>query len=301
MNSGHIPVRSISLPSWLHPNSLKIEAELTKLKSWDFSSSTSATNPLGAETIQMGLTKLAELLICVEELTQSPQKQEAYHHQRLDQVEKLIDASVGLVDVCGTARDLLLAMQEHIRDLQSALRRRGKDSSSIESDVQTYVSFRKRAKKQVTKSLATLKKMEGNALSFPTLDEEHHLSYVVKVIEEVHAIAVTIFRSVMLFLSPLATKTNVVGWSLISKLIRSGLHDSDRGEKIFNEVGKTDIALCSIHGKIRKNNDANFDVQQVQERLETLDVSIQYLEAKLDCLFRCLIQNRVSLLNLVTP
>lgn len=295
MNSVHSHVRSISLPSRLHPNSLKIEAELTNLKS-----SASNSNCLHAETIQLGLTKLAELFICIEELTHSPQNQQAYHRQLFEEV---LDGSVELVDVCSTARDLFFTMQEHIRDLQSALRRRGKDSSSIESNVQAYISFRKRAKKQVTKSLATLKKLESNSLSFlPTLDEEQHLSYVVKVIREAHAIAVTMFRSVMLFLSPLAAKTNIVGWSLISKLIRPGsLAYSDKGEKIFNEVEKVDVSVCCIHGKIRKNSEAKIDLQQVQDRLETLAVSINDVEAKLNCLFRCLIQNRVSLLNLVTP
>ncbi|KAJ6916538.1 hypothetical protein NC652_019058 [Populus alba x Populus x berolinensis] len=55
-----IPVRSISLPSRSHPNSLKIEAQLTKLRAWE-----SSTNPLSADTIQMSLTKLAELFNCI--------------------------------------------------------------------------------------------------------------------------------------------------------------------------------------------------------------------------------------------
>lgn len=300
MNSVHIPVRSISLPSRLHPNSLKIETELNKLKSRQILSSDSTTNSLGAESIQLGVTKLADLFISIEELTHSPQTQQAFHPQNLNEVEEVLDGSVGLIDICSTARDMLMAMQEHIRDLQSALRRKGKDSSSIESDVQTYISFRKRAKKDITKCLATLKKLENSALSCPTLNEEHHLSYVIKLIKETHAVAVTIFRSVMLFLAPPVTKTSIFGWSLISKLTRSGLLASDRGEKIFNEVGRVDITLCSIHGQIKKNNDAEFVVQQVKERLKTLGVSIQDLECKLNCLFRCIIQNRVSLLNLAT-
>ncbi|KAJ9146893.1 hypothetical protein P3X46_029108 [Hevea brasiliensis] len=297
MNSVHIPVRSISLPSRLHPNSLKIEEELIKLKSREFLSSDSTTNSIGAESIQLRLTKLAELFFRIEELTHSSQTQQAFHPQLLNQVEQVLDGSVGLIDVCSTARDMFLSMQEHIRDLQSALRRRGKDSSSVESDVRTYITFRKKAKKDITKSLATLKKLESSALSFPTLDEEHHLLYVIKVIKEAHAIAATIFRSALLFLSLPATKTNMVGRLLISKLTHSGLLASDREEKIFNEVGQVDIAFCSIHGQMRKNNNVKFDMQQVQERLGTLSVSIQELESKLSCLFRCLIQNRVSLLN----
>ncbi|XP_025013576.2 uncharacterized protein LOC112535283 [Ricinus communis] len=292
-NSVHIPVRSISLPSRLHPNSLKIEAGLTRLKS------ASSLNPLGVETLQTGLTRLAELFICIDELTHSPQTQQSLHHHHLNQVEDVLDGSIGLIDVCSTARDMFLTMQEHIQDLQSALRRRGKDSS-IESNVQAYVSFRKRARKDIANSIRTLKRLEKKTVSSPTSYEEHHSSYLIKVMKEVHAIAIGLFQSVMLFLSLPITKTSTGGWPLISKLIRSGFLGSDKDQKIFNEVGRVDIALFSILGQIRKEN-ARFDVQEMQERLKTLAASTQGIEAKLDCVFRCLIQNRVSLLNLVTP
>ncbi|KDP43733.1 hypothetical protein JCGZ_22360 [Jatropha curcas] len=302
MDSSHVPVRSISLPSRLHPSSLKIEAELTKLKSWELlsSSSTTTTSRLGGETIQIALTKLAELFICIEELTNSPQSKKALHHQNLNQVEQVLEGSVGLIDVCSTSRDMFLAMQEHVRDLQSVLRRKGKDLS-IESNMQDYISFRKSAKKEVSKLLSTLKKLENNDLPSSIPKEDNHLSYLVKMIREVQAIAIVIFRFVILFLSPHSMKTSSSGWSMVSKLVHLGFVDSDKGEKIFNEVGRVDISLCSILGKIKKNTDAKFDLQEMQEKLEILAISIQDLEDKLDCVFRCLIQNRVSLLNLVTP
>ncbi|KAH8508130.1 hypothetical protein H0E87_010312 [Populus deltoides] len=264
INSAHHPVRSTSLPSRSHPNSLKVEAQLTKLRTWE-----SSTNPLRAETIQMSLTKLAELFNCIQDLIHSPLTQQAFHHQHLSQVEGAIEGSVGLLDVCSTVRDLFLTMKEHVQDIQSLLRRRGARDLSIESNVLAYVSFRK--------------KTEGNH----------------QVINEARAIAISIFRSLVLFLSMPEVK-NTGGWSLISKLIRSGLLASDKSQKIFNEVGNVDIALCSIQGQMRKN-DAKVDVQEVQRRLETLDACINGFNAKLDCIFRCLIRNRVSLLNLATP
>ncbi len=49
-----------------------------------------------------------------------------------------------------------------------------------------------------------------------------------------------------------------------------------------------------------KKNDTKVHVQLTRERLETLDDGIKSLEARLDGLFRCLIQHRVTLLNILT-
>jgi len=296
INSAHHPVRSTSLPSRSHPNSLKVEAQLTKLRTWE-----SSTNPLRAETIQMSLTKLAELFNCIQDLIHSPLTQQAFHHQHLSQVEGAIEGSVGLLDVCSTVRDLFLTMKEHVQDMQSLLRRRGARDLSIESNVLAYVSFRKKTKKEITRSIRALKRSESNVNGsyHPSTEVDNQQSYVIEVINEARAIAISIFRSLVLFLSMPEVK-NTGGWSLISKLIRSGLLASDKSQKIFNEVGNVDIALCSIQGQMRKN-DAKVDVQEVQRRLEALDACINGFNAKLDCIFRCLIQNRVSLLNLATP
>ncbi|KAK3224439.1 hypothetical protein Dsin_011464 [Dipteronia sinensis] len=81
------------------------------------------------------------------------------------------------------------------------------------------------------------------------------------------------------------------GWSLIPA--------ASSGQHIFNEVGSVDIALCNLHRKIRKS-EVKIDVQMASRRLETLDATIKDLETRLDCLFRRLIQNRVTLPNILT-
>ncbi|XP_038723239.1 uncharacterized protein LOC120015088 [Tripterygium wilfordii] len=289
----HIPVRSISLPSRLQPTFHNIESELRKLRSWE------STVPSGSETIQLRLVRVAGLYNCLQELIHSPLTQKALHrHQYPNLVEEAFDGSVELLDVCGNARDLFFMMKEHVNDLQSALRRRG-GSSSIEGNIQAYICFRKKViKKDITKCIKTLKRMETNDIeSFPVMDSDH-LSFLVKVIREVRAITRSMLRSLMLFLSVPVMKTKGSGWLLVSKLLLT----SERSQKTLNELGAVDAAVYTIHGQIRRNNDdAKVDVQEVQKRLERLDGRIKGFEGELDCLFRCLIQNRVSLLNLVTP
>lgn len=306
--SSIVPVRSISLPSRLNPNSQKIESELKKLKTLRFSCAAEAasSSPLGSEALLEGLSGLAELYNCIEELVHSPLTQQALnHHQQCKTlVEEALDGSVGLLDSCGNARDLLLTMKEHVQNLQSALRRRTGDSSSIESNVHAYICFRKKAKKSIAKSLRDLKKMESkiNLGSFCLLDLDHNVQIVLKLLGELSAVTISVFQSLCVFLSlPLTNNTKASKWCLVSKLMAVRFAASDKGQKIYNEVGSVDVALSSLHGHMKKSDDAKTGVQVVQWRLDTLDCSISGLEGGLERLFRCLLQHRVSLLNLLTP
>ncbi|KAK3224440.1 hypothetical protein Dsin_011465 [Dipteronia sinensis] len=143
--------RSISLPARLNPNSVHIEAELNKFKTWESSSSSSAstTSPSGFESIQAGLIRLAELYNGIEEiLIHSPTTQQALHKQKhVKSVVEALDRSVGLLDPCGNTRELISNMKDQLQELQSALRRRvglGGDYSSMECKIHAYTSFRKK-------------------------------------------------------------------------------------------------------------------------------------------------------------
>ncbi|KAM5546934.1 hypothetical protein ABKV19_001457 [Rosa sericea] len=280
------PVRSISLPSRLNPISQKIESELNKLRTCKSSS------PLGSESLLISLSGLAELFNSIEELVRSQLTQQALSHQQCKSlVEETLDKSIWLLDSCGNARDLLLTMKQQVQDLQSSLRRR---NSSIDSSVHAYLCFRKKEKKNVANSLRELKKMESKFGCFlHMLDVDYNVLIVIKLLRELSAVTISMFQSLFVFLSmPVTTR-----WSLVSKLKAVTFATaSEKDQKVYNEVGTVDVALCSLH-----KSDAKTDVKMVQLRLETLDCSITGLEAGLERLFRCLLQHRVSLLNLLTP
>lgn len=279
------PVRSISLPSRLNPISKKIESELNKLRTCKTSS------PLGSDSLLINLSGIAEVFNSVEELVHSQLTQKALNHQHCKiLVEETLDGSVSLLDSCGNARDLLLTMKEHVQNLQSALRRR---NSRIESNVHAYICFRKKAKKNVAKSLRDLKKMESKFGCFlHLLDVDYNVLIVIKLLRELSAVTISMFQSLFVFLSMPVTNR----WSLVSKLKAVTFSASEKEQKIYSEVGTVDAALYSLH-----KSDAKTDVKIVQLRLETLDCSITGLEAGMERLFRCLLQHRVSLLNLLTP
>ena len=291
----HLPVRSISLPARVHPSSIRVGAVLNRLKSIQISSASTVAS-FGAETIQNGLVGLAELYSCVEELIHSPLTQQAllrYEDGKL--VEQVLDGSVTLLDTCGNARDIIFTMKEHVQSLQTTLRRKRVDSR-IDSDIHAYMCFRKKVKKDIAQCFKALKQMERKVdFSSPLHSaSDHHLSMVASVLREASAITISILKSLLLFLSMPTMKTR----SLISRLMPMRLLSSEKGQKIINEVGSVDIALYSLHGHLR-NNDAKADVQLAQRMLETLHLSVEGLEHGLDCIFRSLVQNRVSFLNIL--
>ena len=293
--------RSASLPSSRsHTNSLQVEAKIHKLKNWE-ASSLSTIVPLGAETLQTGLAGLAELYSCIEELIHSPLVQQTLFYNRNGKpVEGVLDMSVGLLDMCGTVRDIFTMIKEHVQELQSALRRKGGDSST-DFSINAYICFRKKTKRDiVVKCLRTLKQMENKIVSSQIeIDAHHYLSVVVRVLSELSTSTISILRFLLLYLSLSAMKTKPSRWSLVSKLMKGGSLASRGGQESINEVTCVDFALFSLGGHSRSSNNT-VDLQMTQRKLQTLDIRIQDMEAGLVCLYRRLIQHRVSLLNILT-
>ncbi|KAJ4714089.1 DUF241 domain protein [Melia azedarach] len=303
----HTPVRSISLPSRIHPTSVKLESALNHLKT--LQTSLLSVN-FSADTIQNGLAGLAELYNCIEEeFIHSPQTQQALLRNGKIADENL-DESVTLLDTCSSASDLMLTMKQHAQTLQSALRRRGGEYSSIETHISAYISFKKKMKKEIAKNLCALKKLESKLSSssstFSVFDLDYNLSFTIKVLQETTEITISIFKSLLLYLSMQTMKPKSAGgWSLISKLMKMKLLSSDKGvdhQKIINEVETVDLALLNLHGnsRISGSNSKSEEVQIAQKMLENLEVSIEGIETGLDSMFRCLVKNRVSFLNILT-
>ncbi|KAJ7953201.1 DUF241 domain protein [Quillaja saponaria] len=230
-------IRSISLPTRSHPSTHKIEEELNKLRAWEASSSS-----LKVETICSGLSGLGELYKCIEDLLKLPLTQQALsQHQHEKWVIELFDGPVRYVDICGNTRDAILLMKSSMQELQSALRRRNVADLDIESNVTTYICFRRKMKKESTKSLLALKQMDSK-----------------------------------------------------------GALLSNNQEEKTNELERVDAILSNL---LLKNSSKDVEaekIQSAQKRLESLDAGIEGLENGLECLFRHLINARVSFLNILS-
>ncbi|XP_050918066.1 uncharacterized protein LOC127135381 [Lathyrus oleraceus] len=275
LSSTHQPLRSISLPTRIHPSSQRVEALLNHLKPQNSSQSLSRTFSFEADTIQSDLVVLAELYNCMEELFRSQQTQQALlHYQNGKLVEDSLGGSVTLLDACSSSRELLLNLKQHVQTIQSAIRRRrGNSASSIESSIYEYDCFRKKAKKEISKQLFEVKRMENKVKVFSLMGQDQNMIFLAEVLREASIITISIFRSLLLFISIPRLKTTKEP-SLISKLNPSRLFSPEKKQK-------------------------NTDFASILRMLETLNDSVCDLEAGLDCIFRCLVRNRVSFLNML--
>nr|GMC65890.1 uncharacterized protein LOC109167529 [Ipomoea batatas] len=209
-------VRSISLPSRSHPSIQKVEEELNKLKTIQVSVTPEAA------TISSGLLGLEELYKCMDDLLNLPQTLQALsQNQNQKWADGLLEKSVRLLDICGLARDCISQLKEHLRDLQSSLRRR-KGDSSTEDSITRYTSFIKKMNKDAKKSIAAIKKIDDEVDGSTPLDVHHDISPVIRALREASAVNTSIFQSVLLFLSVPVSKPKPSRWSLVSKLVQSG-------------------------------------------------------------------------------
>ncbi|KAI3974895.1 hypothetical protein MKX01_005006 [Papaver californicum] len=174
--------------------------------------------------------------------------------------------SIMLLDICSIIKDVLSQMTQSVQELQSSIRRRS-------NEVSEYMISRRKITKVIRKCLADLKNNKKNVTE---------ISLLTKVIE---ATTLAVFESLLSFVS--VPKENK---SLISKLMltKRVAHKSDEETSKVTEV---DTAVKAITKGIEVNN--------VQNTLKALEMTLQDLEDGLESVFRCLIKNRVSLLNII--
>lgn len=298
--TSHQPVRSVSLPSRIHPLSVKLRAALKRLNIWQRSSSSVfVSSYFGYETLLVGLVNLIELYGCVHELLESPYvKHTLHHHQKGKLLEDSLDGSIVLLDVCDATREMIVAMREHMANLKSAFRRK----VSVEKEVNSYVYLRKKANKEISKHINLLKKMETIDIS-TNIDQDSAIAST-SVLRETIEITVSIFRHLLLFLSTIpplpspAKKIKTTIWFLSIPFVSSSL--SDKSLDLMKEMKSLDDVFM---GSIVDSRRTFVEVETMQKEKMRRDVAedgFRDLEAELDSVSKCLVKNRVLFLNILS-
>ncbi|KAK1439236.1 hypothetical protein QVD17_05052 [Tagetes erecta] len=250
-------IRSISFPTRSHHNVVQVEEELKNLKAWETSMS---SVPTDAETFCTGLTCLERLYTCLDNLLNSHTTQQAlshYQHEKL--VDELLVRSMKLLDVCGSVKDVVSQVKEHVRDIQSAQRRRKEDLSI---DASVLRKLKKNAKKAVTEL-----KQINQIYCAKAMNVEKHVSWVIMAVRDVSEVSVFVFGMLLLFMSVFISKLQSSSkWSVIGKIIPKGRLSGS----------KHDHQVC----------------------VEALDFHVEGIENGLAPVFRRLISTRASLLNI---
>ncbi|KAF5765206.1 hypothetical protein HanRHA438_Chr15g0713261 [Helianthus annuus] len=285
-------LRSISLPSRSNPSFSQIEINLNKLKTLEpFYSST---------RIHTGLACLTDLYTSVNELLGSTQTQKVNLQSRNKVlIEDALVRSTRLMDSYGSLLELLGQMKGSARVLQFALRRKGVATySTTDGHLMDYFLSRKKAKKNIVACVRSLEQMEREIESCLVDGEDHHLSMVIRVLREIVTATISLFRYVLVILSG-KPKLDHKLYTFITRLMQTGKPSCHKSQEIINDADMIDLTLDSLWKDIKTNECKTVDVQMVMERLHKLDREIEGHEVGLDCLFRKLLQTRVSLLNIL--
>ncbi|OWM70602.1 uncharacterized protein LOC116214545 [Punica granatum] len=280
-------IRSNSFPSRTHPVNDNVEEQLLWLRSSEAASTSSSIS-----SVCQKLGGLKDLLDSIDDWLQLSHTQQVLSNEnRRKCVEDLLDGSLRTLDVCGTLRDVLSHMKGCIRELESSFRRKREVDLGLTSEVESYIMSRKKMRKLISKTLESLKKMEKQSNQNKAAEEDDEAA--LDVLREVQQINISVFESLLCFLSGKRTRSN--GWSMGSKVM-SAKRISCQAAADANEVEALDSELVAL--KSSKVN--GVQVRAALKQAEALQSVIQEIEEVLECIFRCLVKTRVSLLNSIS-
>lgn len=221
---------------------------------------------------------LKELHNTANNLLHSPvMKQAIVSHRQEKHVYEVSEASLCMLDACGTTKDVLLLVKDHLQELQSTFRRISiGETAATESKLSGFSIHRKKLRKELLNCSRTLKGMKNNdIMNCDLYSIDHNLGVVVNVLREVRATNISIVESLM---------------SLMS--MPSPVCKSNRGSFRSKFMRVNSLSLW-------KNCDMK-TFQTGNRILESVETAIEDLEVELDSIFRRLIRTRVSLLNIFT-
>ncbi|KAK2995106.1 hypothetical protein RJ640_020746 [Escallonia rubra] len=284
--------RSNSLPARSHPIASSFEGHLCRLRTSEASSSSSASSLID----QLGCLKgLHEQL---QDLIQLPSTQRTLSYEKSG-ADKVLNGSLRLLDVCGTARDVFLQTKESIQELESSLRRK-RGQTSLSHDVGTYLKSRKTVIKKVSKCINDLKSSEKHCPSV-LIDEDSDLVAILEMLREVEIVSFSVLKSALSYMSGTKSISKQISWSFATKFMQPKRISSDaEGKTNEHEVKKIDGALYALTIQKSCEGTRTEAVQDLQKQLQTFERVIQELEEGLEPIFSCLLKTRVSLLNVLS-
>ncbi|WCJ31205.1 hypothetical protein M5689_012714 [Euphorbia peplus] len=264
MASFHL--RSTSFPSKSHPLTSSLRDQLDILKK---SESSSISQKLGG---------LKDLYECVDDYLQT-----FSNEKDNESVNKALNGSVGVLDMCSTTRDFMSQMKESVKVLESSLRRRRLDAKSSLNEVDSYMVSRKKLNQAIIRYLKKLKRQDKDCKTTSSNN----------MLKDAEEIGVSVFESVLCFFSQANAKSKSSSFSIISKLLQSK-NLSCEEETEANEVKKIDGELM-----VFKSNKDIYQIENILKGLKALEESLEEVEEELDCVYRRLVKTRVSLLNIL--
>nr|XP_009777649.1 PREDICTED: uncharacterized protein LOC104227172 [Nicotiana sylvestris] len=279
-------VRSTSLPTITHPLIASAEEQLQRLKSSEGTSSSSHS------TICQKLDGLRKLYECVDDVLHLPLSQQVLSYEKhVKLMEQVSNSSLKVLDTCSITKDAFSQMKERVRLLESSLRRRRGGEFSLSNEVGVYIASNKKLNKVICKGFRNLHKKENDQT---IVVENSELTSLVSLIKGVEDVTLMVLESTSSFISHTKMISKQNSWSLVSKLLKPKRVSC---EGIDIEIEKINMELLLL---LRNEKIDHSQILNAAKKLQVFESSIQELEDGLGAIFRLLLKNRVSLLNILS-
>lgn len=209
------------------------------------------------------------------------------HHQETPatattSVREISEATLEMLDLCGTTRDIHLLVKEHLQELQHTLRRAKFDAggSDFEAQMSAHGLYRKKLNKELAKCLRTIKGTKNNKFFTSDLSLiDQNLIVVVHVLREIKGATISLVECLLNLLS-LPTTVSIVH---SQRSLSSSLASKFRRVNCQRLLERCD----------------SMEIRMANKRLEEVEKSMEDVEVELECVVRRLIHTRVLLLNIV--
>ncbi|CAM8974309.1 unnamed protein product [Rhodiola kirilowii] len=279
-----VHARSVSLPSRAHLLASQFDVCLEKLNASEVTCSSYAM-------ISDKLHGIIDLHECVDQLLKLQSTQQIVLSEcHKEWVDKVMDGSLRLLDVCGIAKDVLLQTKECVQAFQSVLRRKRGHRAEFVAEVSKYVTSRRHVKKIIQRYLKNLTNQNDSEKDAGNIT-------VAKMFFEAEQATLKVFESLLSFISGSSGPPKGTKWFFVSKLImpsKPAFGMVDAGE--VSDFATVDAAFHNYTACEFTYNNA----QSLQYKLADLELNIQDLEEAIERIFRHQIKTRVSLLNILS-
>lgn len=283
--------RSKSEPSAPYPIILQLEENLHRLKSYEASSSSSSSS-----MIRENLIGLQDLHGCINKVLHLPNTQQALARGCC---EKMVDEllSVRLLDFSDAAKEALLESKETMKELLSTIRRRR--GSQVVVPIKKFLTWRKKNKKTIRKTLENLKGNMKDIISLTSSEKECCDEFVpmIRILKETELITLSQLQSLLSVMCGSIGQSKKFKWSIVFMLMQPKRVACDY-ERVSNksEFEHLDTIVESLLCHNKPSCDVS--IESFQSHLENLELILEDLEEGIENLQRDLIRIRVSLLNI---
>ncbi|KAJ8498899.1 hypothetical protein OPV22_009451 [Ensete ventricosum] len=264
--------RSTSLPSLSHPAVSHLHDQICALRSWPLQPDGRHSPPPAGEWIVAGFTGIGRLHDALHDLLRLPLVRDPL--RPAPWADRLLDAFLRLADAHGSFRSVALALRQHLSEARVATRRH--DPGRLSSALRAH----RRAEKALARLASAAKDIARHAPLAPGLpaDEAEIADILREAVEATATTSAAVFAGVAAVSSAAETAAALAlkGSSTVGTLMRL----SSTTKKAALESERETAAL---------------------ERLEEAQECIEGLEKGSERVLRSLMNNRVSLLNILSP